>query len=243
MAFHPQALSGREKAVLKLLAHGHDAKSTARQLGISVNAVNERLRTARRKLEVSSSRQAARLLASSEQQGSNSFVDKKIGMAVSERTGEAQSHQSKGTARTFALAVGGICAMSLVIIIIAMLATAPSQTAASGPLPNWSLQTALPKAMRRQSKRIYLTGNRMLWNGNEASEANVQTFLTIETQMSPQPLMILSYGSQVPSGRIQRARQLIDGVLHCKPATCLEVTVAVDDDGGAPAPSGANTSR
>jgi DNA-binding CsgD family transcriptional regulator len=228
MAFEPQALSDREKAVLRLLAQGHDAKSSARQLGISVNAVNERLRTARRKLEVSSSREAARRLASSELQGSNSFVDKKMGMAVSERADEARSQQSKGSARSFALAVGGICAMSLVIII-AILATAPSQTAVSGPLPNWSLQAALPKPMPRQSNRIYLVGNRLLWNGDEASEANVRAFLTVETQMSPQPLTILSYGSQVAPGRIQRARQLIDGVLHCKPATCLEVTTPADE--------------
>lgn len=52
--------------------------------------------------------------------------------------------------------------------------------------------------------------------------------------MSPQPLTILSYGSQVPAGRLQRTRQLIDGVLHCKPATCLEVTTPVDEDGSAP---------
>src|SRR4051794_18509589 len=97
--FEPQALSDREKAVLRLLAQGHDAKSSARQLGISLNAVNERLRAARRKLEVSSSREAARRLASSELQGSNSFVDKKMGVAVSECAGEAQSHQSKGSAR------------------------------------------------------------------------------------------------------------------------------------------------
>lgn len=228
MAFEPQALTEREKAVLRLLAHGHDAKSSALQLGISVNAVNERLRSARRKLGVSSSREAARLLASSELQGTNSLVDKKIGLVVAEPTGEARSHER----RSFALAIGGICTVAL-IITIALLATSASQTAASGPLPNWSLQTALPGKLPQQSNRIYLSGNRLLWNGDEVSEANIRTFLTVETQMSPQPLTILSYGPQVPRGRLQRTRQLIEDVLHCRPATCLEVTSPVGDEGAA----------
>ena len=125
--------------------------------------------------------------------------------------------------------------MSLaIIIIIAMLAATPSQTAASGPLPNWSLQAALPKALHQQSNRIYLNGNRVLWNGDEASKANIRTFLIVESQMSPQPLTILTYGSQVVPGRIQRARLLVDGVLHCKPATCVEVTTPVDNAGAEP---------
>lgn len=59
-------LSDREKQILRLLAHGHDAKSAARMLDVSIHTVNERLRDARRKLGVSSSREAARLLLSAE---------------------------------------------------------------------------------------------------------------------------------------------------------------------------------
>ena len=242
MAVEPPALSDREKAVLLLLAHGHDAKSSARQLGISVNAVNERLRSARRKLGVSSSREAARLLASAELHRPNSHVDKKMGVAVPSAAGEARPHERKADKRRFALAVGGICTVSLVIMI-AMLATAPSQTAASGPLPNWSLQPALPAKLAQQSNRVHLDGNRLLWNGDEVSEANIRNFLNVETQMSPQPLTILSYGSKVVPGRVQRTRQLIDGALHCKPATCLEVTGPVSDDGAAPQGSKGNSTR
>ena len=54
-----KALSAREKEALRLLLAGHDAKSTARSLGLSVHTVNEHLRDARRKLGVSSSREAA----------------------------------------------------------------------------------------------------------------------------------------------------------------------------------------
>src|SRR5262245_57702439 len=58
-----QKLTDREKETLRLLLAGHDAKSAARFLGLSVHTVNERLRDARSKLGVSSSREAARRLA------------------------------------------------------------------------------------------------------------------------------------------------------------------------------------
>lgn len=57
-----QALTEKEKQTLRLLLEGHDAKSMARHLGLSVHTVNERLREARRKLSVSTSKEAARLL-------------------------------------------------------------------------------------------------------------------------------------------------------------------------------------
>ncbi|HIV76737.1 MAG TPA: DUF4019 domain-containing protein [Candidatus Sphingomonas excrementigallinarum] len=56
------ALTDREKQTLRLIVRGHDAKSIARQLDLSVHTINERLRDARRKLAVSSSREAARML-------------------------------------------------------------------------------------------------------------------------------------------------------------------------------------
>lgn len=59
-------LTEAERAVLRLLGQGHDTKSAAALLGISSHAVNERLREARRKLEVTSSRAAARLLLAAE---------------------------------------------------------------------------------------------------------------------------------------------------------------------------------
>lgn len=60
------ALTDKEKLVLRLLVRGHDAKSVARALDTSVHTINERLRVARRKLAVSSSREAARVLLEAE---------------------------------------------------------------------------------------------------------------------------------------------------------------------------------
>jgi DNA-binding CsgD family transcriptional regulator len=50
------ALNEREKQALRLLLDGHDAKSAAVTLGLSVHTINEYLRQARRKLGVTSSR-------------------------------------------------------------------------------------------------------------------------------------------------------------------------------------------
>jgi len=61
-----RALTEKEKQTLRLIVRGHDAKSIARSLGLSVHTINERLRDARRKMEVSSSREAARLLLAAE---------------------------------------------------------------------------------------------------------------------------------------------------------------------------------
>ncbi|MPS67761.1 MULTISPECIES: helix-turn-helix domain-containing protein [Novosphingobium] len=55
-------LTEKEKQTLRLIVRGHDAKSIARTLDLSVHTINERLRDARRKMAVSSSREAARLL-------------------------------------------------------------------------------------------------------------------------------------------------------------------------------------
>jgi DNA-binding CsgD family transcriptional regulator len=61
-------LREREKEVLRLLVQGYDVKACAGILGVSSNVVTERLREARRKLNASSSRQAARLFALTEDQ-------------------------------------------------------------------------------------------------------------------------------------------------------------------------------
>lgn len=62
MSKRVHTLTEKEKQALRLLVTGHDAKSIARHLNLSVHTINERLREARRKLAVSSSREAARQL-------------------------------------------------------------------------------------------------------------------------------------------------------------------------------------
>lgn len=78
-----QALTEKEKQTLRLIVRGYDAKSLARRLGISVHTVNERLRHARRKMEVSSSREAARMLLDKEGDGPDFLAGKQMGAAAS----------------------------------------------------------------------------------------------------------------------------------------------------------------
>jgi len=76
-----QTLTDREKEALRLLLIGHDAKSAASALGLSVHTVNERLRDSRRKIGVTSSREAARILGEAEDETPKKLGDKKIGVA------------------------------------------------------------------------------------------------------------------------------------------------------------------
>lgn len=66
-------LSDKEREALRLLLAGHDAKSSARILGVSHFAIHDRLRRARSKLGTTGSRQAALLLSASEN-GTPDFV-------------------------------------------------------------------------------------------------------------------------------------------------------------------------
>lgn len=76
------ALSEKEKQTLRLIVRGHDAKSMARSLGLSVHTVNERLRDARRKMAVSSSREAARLLLEAEIGDGVGISSKSVGHVI-----------------------------------------------------------------------------------------------------------------------------------------------------------------
>lgn len=151
-----QALTERERETLRLLLVGHDAKSISRQLGLSVHTVNERLREARRKLGVSSSRQAARLLAESEQHDPQFSGDRQLGVAAAPV--RAESHgpldQVRGRGRSLVWLGGGALIMlsilAAVVLSSALQATAePSrsspvatpakvaETLATGPARKW----------------------------------------------------------------------------------------------------------
>lgn len=111
-----QALTEREKETLRLLLAGHDAKSIARAQHLSVHTVNERLRDARRKLNVSSSREAARRLLEVEGKASNSLGDKKIGV-VGAGLILPKDEQVQSVKKSHALAwfAGGMLIMSIVV--------------------------------------------------------------------------------------------------------------------------------
>ena len=118
------SLTEKERETLRLLLHGHDAKSMARELGLSVHTVNERLRNARRKLDVTNSKEAARLLFERESEAPHFLGHKSLGDAHATGNGTI----GRRTARMpRAAIIGGLLVMSLLLAKVAItLWSAPS---------------------------------------------------------------------------------------------------------------------
>ena len=125
-----QALTEKEKQTLRLIGRGYDAKSMARHLGLSVHTVNERLRYARRKLEVSSSREAARLLLAREGDAPYSLGPREIGEAGAAPDMAANDAPDEDSRAWPALvwAIGGMLIMSLVLATLLLSTTTPAAT-------------------------------------------------------------------------------------------------------------------
>lgn len=122
------ALTEKEKQTLRLMVRGHDAKSIALALDLSVHTINERLRDARRKLAVSSSREAARLLLEAEgdaaaptpQLSGDTIIGEDAGRAVADR-GDAPIDGARRTSRRSAIIFGGFV-MTLVLGLLTLTA-------------------------------------------------------------------------------------------------------------------------
>ena len=126
-------LTDREKETLRLLLAGHDAKSIARAQDLSVHTVNERLRDARRKLGVASSREAARLLAEAGTPP-DSLGDKKFGVAEAAVAGRNGGEPDRRPTAGHRLAwLGG--GMLIMSIVIAAAALALLSTGGTSPDP------------------------------------------------------------------------------------------------------------
>jgi DNA-binding CsgD family transcriptional regulator len=145
------ALTEKEKQTLRLIVRGHDAKSTARSLGLSVHTINERLRDARRKMAVSSSRQAARLLLEAEGGDVGSpnpdlFGDTGIGEDASRPPVDQGIAPIDGAGRARRhpwILIGG----SLMTLALALLAlTALPQVASTPPPPPPAASRATPSS-------------------------------------------------------------------------------------------------
>ncbi|ALH80683.1 helix-turn-helix domain-containing protein [Sphingopyxis macrogoltabida] len=155
-------LTDREMEVLRLLVAGHTVKTIAARLGRSETSINERLRSARRKTGVGSSRELARLL------DRQKTCDENIDLSRSRST-------VKDVAHTATIGVRGSKGMIVMLFAIPMaaaglmVAAAPSTdqagtanavySAASSQLPlvgSWSLDASLmPEKERPQ--RVTMT--------------------------------------------------------------------------------------
>ena len=136
-----ERLTDRERETLRLLGQGHEAKSIACALDLSVNTVNERLRSARRKLSVSSSREAARLLLGYE--AHDKFGHKKIGVAVAglgePNSRHAQSRATGARRRLIWAMIGATMFVISAAILMTALAGEADRGRRSAPEPTISI--------------------------------------------------------------------------------------------------------
>ncbi len=186
-----QALTEKEKETLRLLLGGHDAKSIARHLGLSVHTVHERLRDARRKMSVSSSREAARLLHQIEGRAPEFLGDKAIGDAIPTTTAHPfpQTARSDGNWRRAGWIVGGL-AMTISLALLALIAQSGShvpseavriapapQSASVGVTPTSASEAAATDAARRFLAMI----DRDDWTASwQATHKSFQLLNTVE---------------------------------------------------------------
>lgn len=120
MAEGLEALTEKEKETLRLIVRGHDAKSIANHLGLSVHTINERLRFARRKMAVSSSRAAARILLDEEGAAPQLLGDKDLRDAACAAKGQGSSSPEDHRVARPALVwtIGGTLIMSLLLMAL-----------------------------------------------------------------------------------------------------------------------------
>jgi len=144
-------LTPGEREVLILLARGHTAKTIATSLGLSVAAVNERLRGARRRTGAGSSRELARLLA---QQNRHEFS----GLAETEGPGfrpEEPAPKGRWTARRHVMIASAALAAVLALVLAPQLADPAKQGAPNRAGPEADIIARLssgptPDQFRRQ---------------------------------------------------------------------------------------------
>ncbi len=150
MPDHPglTALTDKEKQTLRLIVRGHDAKSVAVTLGLSVHTINERLRDARRKLAVSSSREAARMLFEAEGATPENLGDMRNGDDASRRTTDVAStpDDGAGPARRLPRFLIGAIVMTLALGLLAF--TLLPTTMQALPPATTAPATAAPDAAR-----------------------------------------------------------------------------------------------
>ncbi len=136
----PWSLTEKEKQTLRLIVRGHDAKSIARALDLSVHTINERLRDARRKMAVSSSREAARMLLAAEGgdaplvPGPENLGDNAIGDDIFAPTADQVAAPIPGAERNRSLILTGVL-MTLALGLLALTTLPFTSTATTNATP------------------------------------------------------------------------------------------------------------
>jgi DNA-binding CsgD family transcriptional regulator len=167
-----QALTEKEKQTLRLLLSGYDAKTMARYLGLSVHTINERLRDARRKLSVSSSRAAARLVREAEGVSPELFADRPLGDA--ETASAMEQAVASRTGHRAVWIIGGLAIMSFALALFAL--TAPAQISDSAPAAPATVSESAAAQAARQWLALVDAGK---WQ--ESWAATAESFRAVNT--------------------------------------------------------------
>lgn len=186
------ALTSKERETLRLILRGHDAKSSARELGLSVHTVNERLREARRKLGVTSSREAARRLLAEEgdtPQSSPEFhADKALGDAAEAPVAPDMTAPATRRSAWFGLRPGlaltfvGVLVMSLILaalLLPASLVSAPAAPAVSAAAATTAEPNAAAAARAAEDFLVLVDESRWA-ESYAATGAQFRTLNTLE---------------------------------------------------------------
>lgn len=191
------ALTDKELEVLRLLAAGHTVKSIAQTLGKSEASINERLRDARRKTGVGSSRELARQL------DAQKVWDRKIGLSAI----AALPDDLRQPRKTRRLGTKG----TIIMILALPIATAIGLLAmASSPVPGTS---PAPAALSTAEKAVPLAG-RWALNVNRIPPEERPRQVTISFQVSPDRKWTTVVEIVGPDGTVQQATSTagLDGV-------------------------------
>ena len=188
MSANYQSLTEKEKQTLRLIVRGHDAKSLARHLGLSIHTVNERLRDARRKLEVPSSRAAARLLLDTETDDPQNLADKQFGedsAAIDREQGPAPAIGPLRSQRSLAT-IAGVVIMSILVGAFALSllvdGTAPSAaTNAPQSTPAMAAPALVESEAVRSAREWLELGDQGRWkDGWTATGSSFRQLNTVE---------------------------------------------------------------
>lgn len=208
-----EALTDKEKATLRLLLAGHDAKSMARHLGLSVHTVNERLRDSRRKLSATSSKEAARRLREAEAEagagagaGAGSpdpLGDKEIGDAAAVPAGHPSGHPDAAPSprRAAAWVIGGLAMISLAFALLALSSSHPPAPEAAPAKPADAATPAAPSAAGQVARQWLELVDAGKWQ--ESWAATARSFRANNTVAAWQSA---SEGGRVPLGRVLSRR-------------------------------------
>ena len=172
-------LTEKEKESLRLLVDGHDAKSMARHLGLSVHTINERLRDARRKMSASSSREAARQLREIEGRTPEISGDKALGEAAA--APDMEEMTASAETRRMGWPSGWIAGGLFMSFSLALLAFASMSGGADTPAAVRSTVSAESAAVSAAREWLALV-EKHDWNASwEATGQSFKALNTVET--------------------------------------------------------------